>query len=133
MDPKRVESQSNQDVHVCGCMVDIYVVVNQILLCSWKTYLSFETKKIFARKHGLSYSCLFFSGRHLSTHCFDNSDTCPFFSQLFFFMNNFCIATCFSLHNNCWRDSKKNLEHLFDGYLWKIFLVFTLSVGVKHF
>ena len=88
--------------------------------------------KIFARKHGLSYSSLSFLGGHLSTHCFDNSDTCPFFLNSFF-MNNFCIATCFSLHNNCWRDSNKNLEHLFDENLWRIFLVFSPSVGVKHF
>jgi hypothetical protein len=33
--------QSNQDVHVYGCMVDIYVVASLILLYSLKTYLSF--------------------------------------------------------------------------------------------
>jgi hypothetical protein len=34
--------QSNQDVHVCRVM-EIYMVAILILLCSLKTYLSFET------------------------------------------------------------------------------------------
>ena len=33
----------NQDVHVCECIWWIYIVANLILLCSLKTYLSFET------------------------------------------------------------------------------------------
>ena len=37
--------QSNQDVHVYG-----YMVANLILLCSLKTYLSFETWKQLCKK-----------------------------------------------------------------------------------
>jgi hypothetical protein len=48
-------------------------------------------------------------------------------------MNNFCIATCLFSATKLLRDSNKNLEHLFGEYPWGIFLVFTLSVRVKHF
>ena len=86
--------QLNQDVHVCGYKCWIHMVANLILLCSLKTYLSFETWNNFARKHGLSYS--FFSGEHLRTHCFRYLRHLSIFSILFFsslfFMNNFCIA-----------------------------------------
>ena len=97
----------------------IYMVANLILLCSLKTYLSFESWKQLCKKIGaiLFIFFFFFSGGHLSTHCFSNSDTCPFFSYLFlFFMNNFCIATCFFSAIELLRDSNKNLEHLFGGY-----------------
>ena len=87
--------------------------------------------EIFARKHGLSYSSLFLGG-HLSTHCFKNFGHLFIFSQLFF-MNNFCIAHASFLYSNCWRDCNKNLQHLCGGNLWSIFLVFSPSVGVKHF
>ena len=94
----------------------------------------FRNLEIFARKHGLSYSSHFFSGRHLSTHCFKYLGHLSIFSQLFLFlMNNFCIAHASFLHSNCWIDSNKNLEHLCGGNLWSIFLVFSPSVGVKYF
>ena len=48
-------------------------------------------------------------------------------------MNNFCIAICFFSATEFLRDSNKNLEHLFGGYPMNMFLVFTPSVGVKHF
>jgi hypothetical protein len=35
--------------------------------------------------------------------------------------------------NKLLRDSNKNLKHLFGDILLRIFLVFTPSVGVKHF
>ena len=35
--------------------------------------------------------------------------------------------------NKLLRDSNKNLEHLFDGYPILHILVFTPSVGAKHF
>jgi hypothetical protein len=40
---------------MCG-----YMVANLILICSLKTYLSFENLKTFAKEQGLSYSFLFF-------------------------------------------------------------------------
>jgi hypothetical protein len=48
-------------------------------------------------------------------------------------MNNFCIAHASFLHRKYLRDSNKNLEHLFGGNLYRIFLVFSPSVGEKHF
>ena len=133
--------QSNQDVHVCGCMVDVYMVTNLILLFSLKTYLSFGNwKNHFAIKHGLSYSSLFFLflGGHLSTHCFQYlSDTCPFFQDFFsffLFMNNFCIASCFFwLQQNFWDIATRIWSIYLVDTLFGIFLVFTPSVRVKHF
>ena len=57
----------------------------------------------------------FFSGGHLSTHCFQYLRHLSIFSSLFF-MNNFCIATCFFSATELLRDSNKKLEHLFGGY-----------------
>ena len=80
---------------------------------------------------------LFFSGGHLSTHCFRYlGHLSIFFSSLFFFfffsfffsffMNNFCIAPFFLSAIKLLRDSNKNLEHLFGGYPIKnIFGVFS--------
>ena len=107
------------------------MVANLILLCSLKTYLfSGIWKHNHARKHGLSYSSLsFFSffGGHLSTHCFRCLEHFSIFSILFlFFMNNFCIATCFFSATKLLRDGNNNLEHLFGGYPIKnIFGVFS--------
>ena len=82
----------------------------------------------------LIHLTFFFSGGHLSTHYFSNSDTCPFFHISFsFFMNNFCIAPCLFSATKLLRDSNKNLEHLFDGYPIKHVFVSTPTVGVKHF
>jgi hypothetical protein len=73
------------------CMCVEYLVANLILLCSLKTYLSFlELGNNFVGQHELC----FFSGGHLSTHCFDNLDTCPFFQYSFlsFFFSFFTFA-----------------------------------------
>ena len=48
-------------------------------------------------------------------------------------MNNFCVAICFFSAIEFLRDSNQNLEHLFGGFPMNMFLVFTPSVGVKHF
>ena len=112
-----------------GCIWWIYVVANLILLCSLKTYLSFEIGNNFVRKHGLSYSSLFF--RRASEYpLFWISRTLVHFFNTFsfslFFMNNFCIASCFFSATKLLRDSSKNLEHLFDGYpIGHIFGVFS--------
>ena len=127
-DPMRVESYNQMKMCMCVDVWWIYMVANLILLCSLKTYLSFETWKQLCKKTEaiLFIFFFFFPGGHLSTHCFSNSDTCPFFSYLFlFFMNNFCIATCFFSAIELLRDSNKNLEHLFGGYpIGHIFGVF---------
>jgi hypothetical protein len=96
-------------------------------------FLSLENN--FAWKHGLSYSSLFFLFRRASsTHCFKYlGHLSIFFQYIFFFMNNFCIATCLFSTIKLLRDSNKNLEHLFGGYPMGMFFIFTPSVGVKHF
>ena len=123
---------------MCECIWWIYIVANLILLCSLKTYLSFETWKKIARAQGLSYSSLSFFRqaskhpffkylRHFCVHFFQ-----PFFS--FFLMNNFCIAPCLFSATKLWEIATRTLEQLFDGYpIGHIFLVFTPNVGVKHF
>ena len=67
-----------------------------ILLCSLKTYLSFETWKILLQENmGYLIHLFLFSDRHLSTHYFKYlKHLSIFLISLFssFFMNNFCIA-----------------------------------------
>ena len=85
----------------CAC-VWMYMVTNLILLCSLKTYLSFETWKQLCKK---TWAILFISSffRRASEYpLFYISQTLVhFFSTLFslffllLFMNNFCIASCF--------------------------------------
>ena len=85
--------------------------------------LSETWKYFYERTWTILFISLFFSGGHLSTHCFKylrhlfifflNS----FFYFLSFFMNNFCIALCLFSITKLLRDSNKNLEHLFGG--WK--------------
>ena len=72
----------------------IYMVANLILLCSLKTYLSFETWKHFCKRTwAILFISLSFSGRHLNTHCFKYlKHFCVHFFLFSFFMNNFCIA-----------------------------------------
>jgi hypothetical protein len=53
----------------CACVwIYIYMVTNLILLCSLKTYLSFETWKHLLESRGYLIHLLFYSGGHLSTH-----------------------------------------------------------------
>jgi hypothetical protein len=117
MDPKRVKSYNQIKLCMCMDVWGIYMVANLILLCSLKTYLSFGTwKNNFARKPGyLIHLSFFFLGGHRSTHCFKYLGHL-FFFQYFFFMNNFCIATCLFSVTKLLRDGNKNLEHLFRGY-----------------
>ena len=72
-----------------------------ILPCSLKTYLSFENLETFLlESRGCLIHLFFFSGGHLSTHCFKylKHFCVHFFSSSFFslpfFMNSFCIAPC---------------------------------------
>ena len=87
----------------CVCvwmyMMDICMVANLILLCSLETYLSFEIWKHLLESRGYLIHLFFFSGGHLSTHCFGylGHFCVHFFSSLFYsflslFLNNFCIA-----------------------------------------
>ena len=108
----------------------------------WKYLSPLKLGNNFARKHGLSYSSFSSFFRWASEYpLFSISWTLVHFSHLsfflfvfFLFVNNFCIATCFFSAIKLLRDSNKNLEHLFGGYpIGHIFLVFTPSVGVKHF
>jgi hypothetical protein len=89
--------QSNQDVHVCGCMVDIYMVANLNLLCSLKTYLSIETWKHLLENRGdlihLFFFSSFFSSGHLSTHCF------PYLEH--FYVGGSKWKTCFCTYPSC--------------------------------
>ena len=95
------------------------MVASLILICSLKTYLSFETWKYLQENMGYLIHLSLFLGGHLSTHCFKYLGHLPIFSHLSLFMNNFCIAPCFFFATKLLRDSNKNLEHLFGG--WKTY------------
>ena len=95
------------------------MVANLILLCSLKTYLSFETWKYFCERTGdilFIFLFSFFFFRRASVYqLFQISRTLVHFFLIFFSMNNFCIAQCFFSAIKLLRDSNKNLEHLFGG------------------
>ena len=94
------------------------MVANLILLCSLKTYLSFETLKQLCKKTCAILFISSFLGGHWSTHCFQQLEHLSIFFYFFsfFFMNNFCIAPCLFSTTKLLRDGNKNLEHLFGGY-----------------
>ena len=73
----------------CAC-VWIYMVANLILLCSLKTYLSFETWKQLCKKTWdiLFISSFFQAGIGVLIVLYI-SNTCPFFSTLFFLFSSF--------------------------------------------
>ena len=98
----------------CAC-VWMYMVANLILLYSLKTYLSFKTWKQLCKKTWaiLFIFFSFFSGGHLSTHCFRYLEQLSIFFN--FFMNNFCMAQASFMQQNFSRNGNKNLEHLFGG------------------
>ena len=82
----------------CACVWNIwwiYMVAILILLCSLQ-HISYLKLRNNCKKTWAILFIFFFSSGHLSTHCFNTSDTCPFFlihlSSSLFFMNNFCIA-----------------------------------------
>ena len=80
--------QSNQDVDVCGCMVDIYMVANLILLCSLKTYLSWNLEIFLWENRGYLIHLSFSFFRRASKYpLFSISQTllCPFFLNSFFY------------------------------------------------
>jgi hypothetical protein len=110
-------------VHVCGYMMDIYMVTNLILRCSLKTHLSFELWKHLLENSGyLIHFFLFFLRRVSKYPLFYISRTLAHFFQIFFFfMNNFCIAPCLFPVTKLLTNSNKNLEHLFGG--WKTYQV----------
>jgi hypothetical protein len=131
--------QSNKELHMCGYMVDKYMVANLILLCSLKTYLSLLSLKIFLQEN-IGYlihlfSFIPFSGGYLSTHCFRYLRHLSIFFNFFLFLNNFCIAHASSLQQNFWEIVTRTWNiYLVDGKnLSSMFLIFTPSVGVKHF
>jgi hypothetical protein len=71
----------------CACVwmyvVDIWWNPNSILLLENISLL--KPENIFAREQGLFYSSLFFSGGHLSTHCFQYFRHLSIFLVLFFY------------------------------------------------
>ena len=95
---QRIQRELSHTIKSRCAYVWIYMVANLIILCSLKTYLSFETQKHLLEN--MCYLIHLFLGGHLSTHCFQYLRTCPCFSQFSFFisssifMNNFCIAPC---------------------------------------
>ena len=134
MDPKR---KCHTIKSRCACVWNIwwiYMVANLILLCSLKTYLSFETWKHLLENRGYLIH-LFFSGGHLSTHCFKYlGHLSIFFSSSFFYeqllhslMSLFCNRTFWEIVTRTWS------IYLVDGKPIKYIFVFTPSVGVEHF
>ena len=110
---------------------------NLILLCSVKTYLSSQTWKHFCKRTwAILFVFFFFSGGHLSTHCFQYlRHLSIFFNSFFlFFMNNFCIAHACFLQQNFWEIAIRTWSiYLVDEKPIKHVFVFTPSVGAKHF
>ena len=117
------------------------MVANLILLCSLETYLSFEIWKHLLESRGYLIHLFFFSGGHLSTHCFGylGHFCVHFFSSLFFsflslFLNNFCIAHASFLQWNLREIATRTWSiYLVDRKPNKHVFVFTLSVGVEYF
>jgi hypothetical protein len=113
----RIQRELSHTIKSRYACVWIYFVANLILLCSLKTYLSFETWKQLCKKTwAILFISLFSSGELQSTHCFKYLEHLSIFSSAFFFMNNFCIGTCLFLATKLLSDSNKNLEHLFRRY-----------------
>jgi hypothetical protein len=87
-----------------------------ILLCSLRTYLSFEIWKHLLENRG--YLIHLFSDGHLSTHCFRYLRHLSIFSQLFFllfsFLNNFCIASCLFSTTKLWERYQQELG----AFIW---------------
>ena len=96
----------------CACvwmyMVDICMVANLILLCSLETYLSFKIWKHLLESRAILFIS-FFSGGHLSTHCFRylGHFCVHFFSSSFFF-----FSLSFFLMN-------RNSEIESEGRVWR--------------
>ena len=91
------------------------MVANLILLCSLKTYLSFETWKQFCKRIGGYLNHLFF--RRASKYpLFQISQTLVYFLFLFFsfFMNNFCIAPCLFFCNKTFERQQQE----FRAFIW---------------
>ena len=89
LDPKRVESYNQIKMCMCVDVWWIYFVATLILLCSLKTYLSFETWKQLCKKTWailFIFSSLFFFGRASKYPLFQISWThVHFFSSFFYF------------------------------------------------
>ena len=71
----------------CACVWNIwwiYMVANPNSILLLKNLYLFWNLETLAREQGLSYSSLFFSGGHLSTHWFVYLGHLSIFSQLFF-------------------------------------------------
>ena len=110
------------------CMCVEYMVANQILLCSLKTYLSLEAWKYFCERTGAILFISFFFRWASEYPLFSISQT-----LVHFFMNNFCIATCLFSAQNFWEIATRTWSIYLVDILSSIFLVFTQNVGVKHF
>ena len=100
------------EVDICGGKPN-----STLLLENLSLFWNLET---LAREQGLSYSS-FFSGGHLSTHCFRYFGHLSIFSTLLlfssFFMNNFFIAPYLFSATKLWEIDYKNLDHWFGR--WK--------------
>ena len=112
--------------------VDMYMVANLILLCSLKHISLIWNLKIPLQENMGYLIHLFFSGGHISTHCFQYLGHLSIFSILFFsFMNNFCIAhASFSAIETF---QKRHLQELGAFILSNLFFVSIPSIGVEHF
>ena len=120
---------------MCMC-VDVwwlYMVANLILLCSLKTYISFETyKQLCKRLWAILFISSSFSRWASKYPLFSICRTLVHFF-ISFFMNNFCIAPCFFLQQNFWEIATRTWSIYLMDIISRLFLVLTPSVGVKHF
>ena len=119
-------------MYVCGIYGGYICWLILILLCSLKTYLSFKTWKQLLESRGYLIH-IFFSGGHLSTHCFRYLEHLSIFFQysLFLFMNNFCIDhASFSIIGNF---SRETFIRTWSIYPNKLIFVSIPSVGVEDF
>ena len=133
MDPKRVESYNQIKMCMCVDVSWIYLVANLILLCSLKTYLSFQSWKHFCKRTGaILFIFFFFLGGHLSTHYFQYiSDTYPFFNSFCpFFMNYFCIAPCLFSATKLWERYQQELWSICFEWMENLSNMFLYSLPV---
>ena len=104
--------QSNYDVLVCGCMVDIYggQPNSTMLLENISLFWNLET----TLQENMGYFIhLFLFFRGASEYLLYSISRTLVHFFISFFMNNFCIAPYLFFATKLLRDSNKNLEHLF--------------------
>jgi hypothetical protein len=120
-------------VHVCGYMVDIYGGYPNSTLLLGNLTLFWNLEIFLQENRGYLIHLSFFSGGHLSTHCFRYlRHLCVFFST--FFYEYFFIAPYIFSATKLWERYQQELW----AFIWwmknlsSMFLVFTPSIGVKY-